>query len=367
MLDLSRADSVSNDASEEIDLEYAASTADRARELMSGLSIPPTPDNFGVWFQYVLGTDQEFNRTIDIVISNKRPFDKQINRSLSKAIRKLEGREGSASRIVTEQLHDVLGKATSFLAKAAADNQAHAEELGGVAAQVKNGCDPLSIIGDLTSELSRAALRASTLELQFAATSKELDKVRNSLRAAEHHANTDALTGLANRRALDEFLRAAQIRTMEVGEPLSIMLIDIDRFKTFNDNFGHQLGDHVLRLLAGVLKRIIKPTDLASRYGGEELVAVLPGADVWACRDVADRIRKTIGENRIVRRATGEALAKVTVSIGVAQYALGESVAELFERCDRALYLAKRMGRNCTFTEHDLDAEIAAEPLAACV
>lgn len=350
-----------SDSPDEMDFDYANSTAARALELMSHHGVPQTADNFAVWFHYVLGTDPALNRTIDIVISNNRLFDKSVNWGLVKALRIAQGREAPISTIVTERLNEVLSKATNYLAKGAADNRAHVQRLGGVAGKVESGCDPAVIIGDLANELSRAALRATNLEMQFVSTSKELDHLRTSLRVAQHCAKTDVLTGLANRRGLDDFLRAAQIRAMEHDEPLSVMLIDIDHFKRFNDSFGHQLGDHVLRLIAQVLKEGLRRDDLAARYGGEELVAVLPGADLSACKEAAERIRKTIADRQVVRRATGEVIAKVTVSVGISQFVLGESITELFERCDRALYVAKRSGRNRTMTESDLYAEIAVE------
>lgn len=349
---------------DEMDLDYANSAAKRAIELMTRHSVPQTTDNFGVWFQYVLGTDAGLNRTIDIIITNKKPFDKRVNWGLAKTLRSLQGKEAPISSIVTDRLNEVLAKATDYLAKAAADNRAHVAKLGDVAAQVENGYDPIAIIGELANELSRAALRATRLETQFTSTSGELDRLRTSLRVAQHCANTDPLTGLANRRGLDDFLRAAQIKAMEHDEALSVMLIDIDHFKKFNDCFGHQFGDQVLRLIASVLKDGLRQADFAARYGGEELVAVLPGANLLACKDVAERIRLTIGDRQIVRRATGEALAKVTVSIGVAQFLLGETVTELFERCDRALYFAKESGRNQTMTESDLREEFAVETIA---
>jgi diguanylate cyclase len=352
---------------EEMDLDYANNTAARAIELMTCHGIPQTADNFGVWFQYVLATDAAFNRTIDVIITNKTKFDKRINWGLVKTLRALQGRAAPISSIVTDRLSEVLGKATSYLAKAAADNRAHVAKLGDVAAQAESGCDPLILIGELANELSRAALRATCLETQFTSTSKELDRLRTSLRVAQHCANTDPLTGLANRRSLDDFMRAALIKAMEHDEALSVMLIDIDHFKKFNDSFGHQLGDQVLRLIAGVLKNDLRQADLAARYGGEELIAVLPGTDLSACREVAERIRLTIAERQIVRRTTGEALGKVTVSIGVAQFVLGETVAELFERCDRALYFAKESGRNRTMTEIDLRDEFAVEAIAVGV
>jgi diguanylate cyclase len=368
MLPVSAATACDGDDDEipdEMDLDYAVSAADRARDLMTRHAVPPTPDNFAVWFQYVLATDEDFNRTIDIVISNKRKFDKRINCGLVQAVRKLQGQERAVASMVTERLSSVLSQATSYLAKAAADNRAHAQELGGLGSRSELGDNPMTIIGALATELSKAALRATRLETQFATTSKELEQVRNSLKVAQHCAHTDALTGLANRRALDEYLRAAQTNAMESGDALSVMLVDIDNFKRFNDGFGHQLGDHVLRLIAGVLKKGLRQEDFPARYGGEELLVVLPGASLPAARDVADRIRTTIAERNIIRRSTGTTLAKVTVSIGLAQYALGETVAELFERCDHALYLAKQSGRNCVRTEQHLDEEIVVDDLAA--
>jgi diguanylate cyclase len=358
-------DAIPDDVPEEMDFEYATAMADRARELMVRHSVAPTADNFSVWFQYALGTDPELNQTIDIIISNKKTFDKRINWGLVQALKKLHGRDETVSSIVTDRLQNVLGKATSYLAKAASDHQEHVQRLGGVASQIESGFDPMLIIGDLTSELSRAALRATALEMQFVSTSKELDQVRGSLKVAEKSSRTDVLTGLANRRAFEEFLRVAQLRAMEHGELLSMMLIDLDHFKQFNDTFGHQLGDHVLRLIGGVLAKGVRQNDFVGRYGGEELVAVLPGTDLAVCMATAERIRTAIAQRQIVRRATGEVLAKVTVSIGIAQFVPGETVAKLFERCDRALYLAKHNGRNCTACAEQFADEIAVECIDA--
>jgi diguanylate cyclase len=147
---------------------------------------------------------------------------------------------------------------------------------------------------------------------------------------------------------------------METDEPLSILMIDIDHFKKFNDSFGHQVGDQVLRLVAKVLQDSVREGDLAARYGGEELMAMLPGATVDICANVAERIRRRISEARLTRRATGEEISSVTVSIGVAQFRLAESAEAMIERCDRALYEAKRSGRNQTVTDNNIEGEIAA-------
>jgi diguanylate cyclase len=259
-----------------------------------------------------------------------------------------------------EQLRGVIAGAKQFLATAISDNRTQIEALGEVSSQVQATSDPRPIIEKLVAELTKATTRASALETNFLETSQELDKIRDSLKMAEQRSNTDALTGLANRRSLEEFFRSAQITAMETGEPLSILMIDIDHFKKFNDSYGHQVGDQVLRLVAKVLQDNVRDVDLAARYGGEELIAVLPGANLDVCAQVAERIRRRISEARLTRRATGQEIASVTVSIGVAQFRLAESAEAMVERCDRALYQAKRSGRNRTVTESEIDGEIAA-------
>jgi len=139
-----------------------------------------------------------------------------------------------------------------------------------------------------------------------------------------------------------------------------VLLLDVDHFKVFNDNFGHGVGDQVLRLMAKVLREKVRAQDLPARYGGEELIAVLPDADLATCTEIAERIRRAIAECRITRRSTGETLPNISVSIGVAQYRMGEAITDLIERCDRALYLAKGGGRNRVVTEIELDRAGAA-------
>jgi len=344
----------------EIDFADATSTAERALHLMLQHNVPATPQNFEVWFTFALGSAPELNQVIKILIGNKRGFDSATNRSLYLTYVGSEADLDARQTEVSEELSGLLSTAREYLAKSVAENRAHIEALGGVASQINEGDDPRGIIEALVGELSKAVSRASTLEATFNASLHELEKIRGHLAAAEQRSKTDALTGLANRHALDEFLRACQMAAMESGKPLSILLLDIDHFKAFNDKFGHQFGDQVLTLISGVLKDSVRGGDLAARFGGEELVGVLPGADMNTCAAVAERIRRTIAQRRITRRATGEVVSAVTVSLGVAQFVPGETLASLFERCDRALYAAKRGGRNRTVTERELDRDVAA-------
>jgi diguanylate cyclase len=350
---------MAGDLLSDMDVEYAKTVADRAIRSMSQQSVPATPGNFSVWFNYAMGTSVALRKTIDILIGNKRKFDASINHELYVTYVNPQS-DAAATGDFPEQLRGVISSAKQFLTTAISDNRRQIEALGEVSSQCQAASDPRPIIEKLVAELSNATTRASALEEKFLESTQELDKIRNSLKVAEERSNTDALTGLANRRSLGEFFRSAQIVAMEKGESLSILMIDIDHFKKFNDSYGHQVGDQVLRLVAKVLQDNVRENDLAARYGGEELIAVLPGANLDVCADVAECIRRRISEARLTRRTTGQEIASVTVSIGVAQFRLAESAEAMIERCDRALYQAKRLGRNRTVTENDIDGEIAA-------
>lgn len=343
----------------DMDVEYATTVADRAIRSMAQHSVPATPSNFSVWFDYAMGTSPALRKTIDILIGNKRKFDAATNHQLYVTYVNPQS-EAGATGDFPEQLSGVISSAKQFLTAAISDNRTQIEALGEVSSQVQATSDPRPIIEKLVAELAKATTRATALETNFVETTQELDKIRDSLKVAEQRSNTDALTGLANRRSLDEFLRSAQIVAMEKGEPLSILMIDIDHFKKFNDSYGHQVGDQVLRLVAKVLQDNVREGDLAARYGGEELIAVLPGANLDVCADVAERVRRRIAEARLTRRNTGEEIASVTVSIGVAQFRMAESAEAMIERGDRGLYQAKRLGRNRVVKESDIDGEIAA-------
>jgi diguanylate cyclase len=344
---------------EELDSQYAAAMASRADRLMAQHQIPRTPANFAVWFSFSRGDLPELRQVIDILIAGKKRFDTTTCRELFSKYA-TSALPGAAARVAPEQLTAAMAEATRYVEQAIVENRTQIQAVGDVAGKAEEGINPITLVQSLMNELNKAATRAIELEKNLNTTSGELDSIRKSLSRAEQRANTDALTGLPNRRAVEEFLRTAQITAMETGEPLGLLMMDVDHFKKFNDNFGHGVGDQVLRLLANVLRERLRENDLPGRYGGEELIAVLPGATLPVCESVAERIRRSIAECKITRRSTGEILPEITISIGVAQFRLGESATQLIERCDAALYLAKRTGRNRVVAETRLEEQCVA-------
>jgi len=344
--------------SDELDFEYAAFIAERANSLMIRLKIAQTPANYSIWFNYCQGTSPKLKRAIDTLLENETPFDASTSAALISTFGSGETM-AAASSDVSKRLGSLMQDAQGFLQVAIADNREQMQAMGEAAHEVGAGADPATLIDGLVAELSKSVSRASRLEKNFVEATKELGEIRVSLDHAEKRAKTDVLTGLPNRLAFEDFFGNAQMATVETGRPLSVMLIDVDHFKRFNDDFGHGVGDQVLRLIAKVLRERVRDHDLPARYGGEELIAVFPGSDLKASAAVGEAIRRLISECQITRRSTGEVLPGITVSIGVAQLLPGESMADLIERCDRALYKAKHAGRNRVVTD------VAGEPGSA--
>jgi diguanylate cyclase (GGDEF)-like protein len=196
---------------------------------------------------------------------------------------------------------------------------------------------------DFTAVLKGANEALVELALQTQLTSRQLAQENQQLR---RRASTDALTGLANRAVFDDLLAQRFASAARHGEPLSLVMLDIDNFKCINDQYGHAAGDAVLRHLGQLLKETARQGDLAARYGGEELMLVLPGTPRAVATGIAEALRRAIAERSIP--CDGVTL-RVTASVGVAALEAGCGLREpgdLLKGADRAVYSAKHAGRN---------------------
>jgi two-component system cell cycle response regulator len=172
------------------------------------------------------------------------------------------------------------------------------------------------------------------------------DRLRASVQHTIELAVTDALTGLSNRRYLDNSLKMIFNRSMARGRPLSVLITDIDRFKQVNDVYGHDAGDEVLREFAARIRATVRGADLACRYGGEEFVVVMPDTSADVAATIAERLRAAIESRPFMLKNSGLSL-NVTASFGISARVNGiETPDHLVKQADRALYEAKNTGRN---------------------
>ncbi len=165
------------------------------------------------------------------------------------------------------------------------------------------------------------------------------------LRKYERHATTDALTGLGNRHSMQDTFPREILRCADDAQPVSLIMIDVDNFKDFNDKFGHIAGDRALSAVAQLLKQYFRPNDILVRYGGDEFAVLLPGVDDEQALAIADRVRQRVSGD------TGDAddsliQIPIRISMGIAALGDGKSLDTLIRKADAALYRAKRAGRD---------------------
>ena len=196
----------------------------------------------------------------------------------------------------------------------------------------------LTIVGNSFDDDQRLAAGSLASHAAIALENARLHRI------VERQALVDGLTGIANRRQCEDALTAEIARAERLGSTLTLVLADLDDFKMVNDAHGHAVGDDVLRKFAAALRSTVRDSDLAGRWGGEEFLLLLPGADATGGALLADRVRATFSERSFAGR-DGETVT-VTCSFGVAQHRPGDDARELFASADRALYRAKRAGKN---------------------
>jgi diguanylate cyclase len=245
------------------------------------------------------------------------------------------------------------GKIEEILQTANVDANAYNKALEAFSGAISldDGKEVQSLIAKMMMQTQEMQQQNNRLREQLEQSSSEVQELRGNLELVKHEAMTDVLTDVGNRKYFDIKLRELTEKAMAAGEPVSLLLFDVDHFKAFNDTHGHQVGDQVLRLVARTLKESVKGRDIVARYGGEEFAVILSGAQLRDALKVGTGICELVAKRRMVRKSTGEKFAAITISAGVAHYCPGEPLSELIERSDAALYRAKDAGRNRVMPE----------------
>jgi diguanylate cyclase len=319
------------------------------------------PRNYEIWYVYATGYNSPLNKIINETLARNGKLTEadleQIYETYLSQIKITDRIDKVGARAIGEidgvmkLINDALGTSASYddSLSGAAQKLAVAEHRD----QVK------AIVESLVKSTRQMRDTNKALEERLTLSKTEISHLQQSLEAIRAESLTDPLTGLGNRKYFDRSIDMAVQNALASGEPLSLLMFDIDHFKSFNDSYGHLTGDQVLRLVGMSLKQTIRGQDIAARYGGEEFAVVLPNTALRHALTVADHIRRAVVAKELKKKSTGEILGRVTISVGVSMLKPDDDTHSLLERVDACLYAAKRNGRNRVICE--ADPEYAAE------
>jgi diguanylate cyclase len=331
------------------ELDVADNFASKAINRMRQDGIPAVPQNFELWYVYFANVNPRLRDEVNEILVEKPKlseqecqdlYKKHLNYGLEQETYKKAGDQINATlQNVTGLMQNV--KETTIDFTGTLQNASKKLDIAEVPESVK------SVLKLISQETNKMMQYNKDLEGRLDDSSAMMGELRRDMERIRQQAITDGLTGLANRKAFDEQIQRIIEESKSNGEIFSLVMIDIDHFKNFNDTFGHQVGDQVLRLVAMTLVNEVKGQDMTARYGGEEFALILPGTNGHAARAVAENLRKAVEKKEVINRASGDNLGQITVSLGAAQYYGGEETAEeLIRRADIALYQSKSKGRN---------------------
>jgi diguanylate cyclase len=318
---------------------------------LTKLALAPSPINYGLWYVHASGRRPELSAILDRVAQGQEPYDEAIARVLFETHVCLKGADvaGKAAakfHLLTTMLQEHLRQSIDGSARMDKSIQSSRQSLQG-AIDINDVQKTVSTVVELLdsfSETNRECRR--TMEQ----AEEEIDRLRAELERAQQGANVDELTRLYNRATFYRELKRKIQRSSDMPK-LCVVLCDLDHFKTINDRFGHLTGDRVLQRVGALLLEQSREGTLAARYGGEEFALIVSDADLDGATLFAERLRNSIQQTRIKIRNSDTVLERLTASFGVASYRDNDTAESLFERADRALYLAKEYGRNITVTE----------------
>jgi diguanylate cyclase len=319
------------------------------------------PRNYEIWYIYATGYNAPLNKIINETLARHGKLSEadleQIYETYLSHLKTTDRIDKVGARVIGE-IDDVMQLLTDALGMSAtydASLTGASERLSAA----KNRDQIKAVVETLVKSTREMRDTNKALEERLTLSKNEISNLQQSLEAIRAESLTDPLTGLGNRKYFDRMIDMAVQSALANGEPLSLLMFDIDHFKSFNDSYGHLTGDQVLRLVGMSLKQTIKGQDITARYGGEEFAVVLPNTALRQALTVADHIRRAVMAKELKKKSTGEILGRVTISVGVSMLKPGDDTDALIERADGCLYAAKRNGRNRVICE--VDPEYAAE------
>ncbi len=325
------------------------------------------PRNYEIWYVYATGYNAPLNKIINETLARQGKLTDsdldQIYDTYLSHIKTTDRIDKVGARVIGEidDVMKVLSEALGMTGSYDASLSGATEKLS----SARNRDQITSIVEALLRSTTEMRETNKALEDRLTLSKNEISNLQHSLEVIRAESLTDPLTGLGNRKYFDRMINTSVQSALASGDPLSLLLFDIDHFKSFNDSYGHLTGDQVLRLVGLSLKQTIKGQDITARYGGEEFAVVLPNTALRQALTVADHIRRAVMAKELKKKSTGEILGRVTISVGVAMLKQGDDTDALIERADACLYAAKRNGRNRVICEADPEFAIETQSRVA--
>ncbi len=344
--------------------DYARTMAhgERALNLMKQLRTPAIPRNYELLFAFTTSTNKELCNALRKALETDSCLTEEAAERLYQTFLTkgdISDKVDEVGTQVSQEMTDIM----SVIEAASERTGSYGESLQGMNAKLSGIDSPQqlkTVLAELFETTNDMAEYNKLLEKRLADSKSQIDELQMNLELTRVESFTDELTGLTNRKRFDQSIELEMSEAEESADPLCLMMLDIDHFKSFNDTHGHQTGDQVIRLVAHTLKTNVKGRDCAARYGGEEFAIILPKTKLSAAITLAEQIRVAVKTKELVKKSTNESLGHVTMSIGISSYRLGETIPEFIERADVCLYAAKEAGRDNVKSETDMrDREVA--------
>ncbi len=326
-------------------LAWLSDLAQQALAWLANQQIQPDPVNYAVAWAYFGDGLPELKAAINHRKSHGKPLEGKDLAELHQ--RFLAPVPDYDMGRIGHELNSMLQGLLQCLADAGSEMSEFGQSLGRQIERMEQDPSPAvfeAVARELMVATYAAQARNQTLHQRLEETRRESERLREELEISRREVLIDSLTGLSNRRALDK--RLEEILVDPACTTLSMLVADIDNFKSINDTYGHAIGDVVIRNVADILRRTVRGDDMAARFGGEEFVVLLPNTPLAGALKVAETIRSRIEQLRLVRKHDNFHLEPFTISVGAAMLRTNESAENLFDRADALMYQAKREGRN---------------------
>ncbi|WP_405632489.1 GGDEF domain-containing protein [Pseudoalteromonas sp. Ld20] len=333
-------------------LSQSAKHLKKVIPMMSSFKIPFTPVNYAIWYCYVLGRNLEFNLRLDNILKSYKTCPADKARALFDEF--LSDKDLALFYEISTSFQDTIEDVKEDIDKTLATSQGFSAFLyqcnSGLQGIKNNSVESydevLGIVDQLTEESVLMQQNAYSFQKKLESAYAEISNLKQTLLSTQEAANTDSLTGLYNRGRFDLDIAHFCNEEAPLGMNHALIFIDIDHFKKFNDDFGHQKGDDVLKVVANKVLNACGDSFKGYRYGGEEFCILGDFSGISNALNFAERLRKSIAKLCVKSKKSDKKQRAISASFGIALFEEGNTTPAFVERADKALYLAKAYGRN---------------------